>query len=83
MLIHHIKPEQVAQLERMFAKKTASGSEIPSWLEALRPTSTVPAVEPTDFQTTRPFAGAEHHGKNASLGFDGATGQGCGSGAFR
>jgi hypothetical protein len=62
MLIHHIKPEQIAELERMFAKKTRSGSEIPNWLLSLRQTPTQPAVEATDFESTTPAAVAEQVG---------------------
>jgi hypothetical protein len=70
MLIHHIKPEQVAQLERMFAENTKSGVDIPSWLQELRKTPTWAAVKPKDFENTKPPAVAEHRGKNADHGFE-------------
>jgi hypothetical protein len=39
MLIHHIKPEQFPQLERLFGMETKSGLEIPPWLRSLRDTA--------------------------------------------
>jgi hypothetical protein len=53
MLIHHIKPEQFAQLEVMFGKETESGLEIPPWLIRLRQTAKEPETD-KDFAPTAP-----------------------------
>jgi hypothetical protein len=58
MLIHHIKPEQLSQLERMFIKETKSGLDIPAWLLMLRKTAIEPARE-RDFEPTIPASAAE------------------------
>jgi hypothetical protein len=55
MLIHHIKPEQFAQLERMFGRETKSGLELPAWLLRLRQTAIRPVIE-KDFEQTLPPA---------------------------
>ena len=39
LIIHHIKAEQLAQLETMFGKRTAYGIAIPPWLTDLRMTA--------------------------------------------
>jgi hypothetical protein len=53
MLIHHIKPEQLPQLEKFFGKDTSFGLSIPSWLRQLRETATSIA-KPNDFDVTLP-----------------------------
>ena len=35
MLLHHAKPEQVAELELIFAKLTPSGWVIPDWVKLM------------------------------------------------
>ena len=53
LIIHHIKAEQLVQLETMFGKRTAYGMAIPPWLTDLRMTAKAPAIE-RDFESTKP-----------------------------
>ena len=53
MIIHHIKPEQFAQLEVMFGKETSKGLEVPAWPSRLRETANAPPVV-EDFPATAP-----------------------------
>ena len=56
MILHHIKPEQFAQLEAVFGKKTDAGLEIPLWLQRLRETAAIPPKD-KDFEPTEPQVG--------------------------
>jgi hypothetical protein len=51
MILHNIKPEQLAELETIFGRKTSSGFEIPDWLlclwETVRP-------KQIDYEATAP-----------------------------
>jgi hypothetical protein len=39
LIIHHIRAEQLVQLETMFGKRTAYGKAIPPWLTDLKMTA--------------------------------------------
>jgi hypothetical protein len=52
MILHHIKPEQFSQLEKIYGKKTNSGLEIPDWLRRLKDTAMTPKHD--DFEVTVP-----------------------------
>jgi hypothetical protein len=52
-ILHHIKPEQVLELEGMFGKKTKFGLLLPPWLRRLRETAMVPP-KAKDFESTLP-----------------------------
>jgi hypothetical protein len=49
MILHNIKPAQLAELETIFGRKTSSGFEIPEWLISLRETAT---QHQKDFEAT-------------------------------
>jgi hypothetical protein len=51
MILHNIKPEQLAELETIFGRKTSTGLEIPEWLQFLRETATPKRI---DFEATVP-----------------------------
>jgi len=52
-ILHHIKPDQVGELEEIFGIKTKSGLLLPPWLRGLRATVMVPQMA-KDFEPTRP-----------------------------
>ena len=39
MILHHIKLDQIATLEKLFGMQTTSGLEMPTWLRRLRETA--------------------------------------------
>jgi hypothetical protein len=57
MLIHHIKPDQLTQLEKYFGKYTIFGWSIQSWLHQLRVTA-MAKKNPIDFDVTLPGSDA-------------------------
>ena len=53
LIFHHIKAEQLVQLETMFGKRAAYGMAFPAWLVHLRMTAKTPVIE-IDFESTGP-----------------------------
>jgi hypothetical protein len=54
MIIHHIKPEQILALAKMFGKETKSGLVLPSCLLRLHQTAVVAPPKAKDFEATLP-----------------------------
>jgi hypothetical protein len=54
MIIHHIKPEQVSALAKMFGKESKSGLVLPPWLVRLHQTAVFVPLKAKDFEAALP-----------------------------
>jgi hypothetical protein len=53
MIIHHVKPSEIAQLEEMFGYETKAGTMLPPWLQDLQETALDTRCD-EDFEPTKP-----------------------------